>query len=281
MVLTITPLSPALGAEARGIDLRRPPDAETLARLNRAILDHIVLVIREQAFAPAEFLAAARLFGEPMRQHYSQYHMDGFPDISVLSSREVERRPDGRPHLQGTECWHTDHTNRPEPPKLTVLYALSLPSRGGDTSFANMRLAYEALPEGDKRAYAGLKTVNALEAHVGRSETPTRAADKARYADRAVHPLVRTHPENRTKALYFHPTKTERLDGMTPQASHAFIDELLQRVIRPDIVYRHKWRVGDMLLCDNRSALHRAHADYDPDQGRVLHRIILKGDKPF
>lgn len=281
MALTITPLSPALGAEARGVDLRRPQDAATLARLKQAILDHIVLVVRGQRFSPAEFLAAAQFFGEPMRQHYSQYQLQGFADINVLSSREAERRPDGRPFLQGTECWHTDHTNRPEPPKLTVLYALNLPSQGGDTSFANMRLAYEALPDSEKRAYAELKTVNALETYVGRSEAPTLEADKARYAERAVHPLVRTHPENRSKALYFHPTKTECLIGMTPQASHAFIDELLGRVIRPEIVYRHKWQVGDMLFCDNRSALHQAHADYDPDEGRVLHRIILKGDKPF
>lgn len=281
MALRIRPLSPALGAEAIGLDLRRPQDARTLERLREAIRDHIVLVVREQQFTPGEFLAAARLFGEPMRQHYSQYHLDGVPDIGVLSSRDVERRADGRPHLQGTECWHTDHTNRPEPPKLTVLYALRLPSSGGDTSFANMRRAYEALPEEEKQAYAKLKTVNALEAYVGRSDTPTREADKARYAERAVHPLVRTHPENRTKALYFHPTKTQRLVGMTSEASHAFIDGLLERVIQPEIVYRHKWRVGDMLFCDNRSALHRAHADYDPEEGRLLHRIILKGDKPF
>lgn len=281
MALKITPLSAALGAEATGVDLREPQDAATLRRLEEAILEHIVLVIRDQRFTPAEYLAAARLFGEPMRQHYSQYQMDGFPDINLLSSRDVERRPDGRPHLQGTECWHTDHTNRAEPPKLTVLFALRLPSKGGDTSFANMRLAYKALPDDDKKAYAGLRTVNALEVFVGRSDAPTLEIDKARYAERAVHPLVRTHPENHTKALYFHPTKTECVTGMSREQSHAFIDELLERVIRPQIVYRHKWRVGDMLLCDNRSALHRAHADYDPEEGRLLHRIILKGDRPF
>lgn len=281
MGLTITPLGAALGAEATGIDLTRPQDAAILARLNQAILEHIVLVVREQRFGPADYLAAARLFGEPMRQHYSQYHMDGFPDINVLSSRDAERDAGGRRHLQGTECWHTDHTNRAEPPKLTVLYAVALPSRGGDTSFANMRRAYQALPAQDRRRYGALRTVNALEAHTGLSAAPTREADKRRYAARAVHPLVRTHPETAEKALYFHPTKTERIEGMTPEASHAFIDDLLARIIRPEIVYRHKWRLGDMLLCDNRAALHLAHDDYDPEEGRVMHRIILKGDRPF
>jgi taurine dioxygenase len=281
VTLSITPLGPALGAAAEGIDLRQPLDQATLAQLKQALLDRVVLVIRGQRFTPAEYLAAARLFGEPMRQHYSQYHLPGFPDINALSSRDAERRPDGSRYLQGTECWHTDHTNRLEPPKLTVLHALALPPEGGDTSFANMRLAYEALPEADKRAFAKLETVNALENKAGVTSVPSRAEDEALYADMAVHPLVRTHPENATKALYFHPTKTVSLTGMAPAESRAFIERLLERAIRPEIVYRHKWRIGDMLLCDNRSALHRAHDDYDADAGRLLHRIILKGDRPF
>jgi alpha-ketoglutarate-dependent taurine dioxygenase len=281
MSLSITPLGSALGAAVKGIDLREPQDAATLERLNQALLDHIVLVIRGQRFTPAEYLAAARLFGEPMRQHYSQYQLPGFELINVLSSREAERRPDGSAYLQGTECWHTDHTNRLEPPKLTVLYALALPPVGGDTSFANMRLAYDMLDEDQKQAYGALRTVNALENRAGVTTVPARDSDVALFAEEIEHPLVRRHPENGSKALYFHPTKTVRLVGMQPVESHDFIERLLGRVIRPEIVYRHRWRVGDMLLCDNRSALHRAHGDYDPDAGRLLHRIILKGDRPF
>jgi len=281
MALSIAPLGSALGAAAEGIDLTQTLDAATLQRLYRALLDRIVLVIRGQRFTPAQFLAAARLFGEPMRQHYSQYQLPGFELINVLSSRDAERRPDGSAYLQGTECWHTDHTNRLEPPKLTVLYALALPPTGGDTSFANMRLAYDALDATEQRAYAALRTVNALENRAGVTTVPTRETDAALFADEVEHPLVRTHPENGTKALYFHPTKTVRLTGMTPAESQDFIERLLRRAIRPEIVYRHKWRLGDMLLCDNRAALHRAHDDYDPDTGRLLHRIILKGDRPF
>jgi taurine dioxygenase len=99
-------------------------------------------------------------------------------------------------------------------------------------------------------------------------------------APHAIHPLVRTHPENGTKALYFHPTKTERILGMEREESRAFIDDLLDRIIRPEIVYRHKWRIGDMVVFDNRAALHLAHADYDPEEGRLLHRAIVKGDRP-
>ena len=280
MSLSIRPLSDALGAEAVGVDLRACPGTETVEKLRQAILDHIVLVIRDQSFTPAQYLDAARLFGAPMRQHYSQYLMDEHPEIAVLSSRDAERQADGRRHLLGTQCWHTDHTNHAEPPKLTVLYAVSMPASGGDTSFANMRTAYAALPDAEKNRFGELKTVNVLDHLVGLSDVPTRTIDKSRYADSATHPLVRTYPENGTKALYFHPTKTERLVGMEANDSHKFVDDLLNRILRSEIIYRHKWRVGDMLLCDNRSALHRAHEDYDPDEGRIVHRVILKGDRP-
>lgn len=275
MPLSIRPLADNLGAEATGVDLRRPLAPEDREALNRALVDNVVLVIRDQSFTPHEYMAAARNFGTPMDQHYSQFNMPDLPQLSVLSSRDSERDADGKVHLRGTECWHTDHTNRERPPKITMLYAVRMPSKGGDTSFADMRAAYRALPDELKRRVEGMKTVNTLDRHARALD-----ADKEKYAAGHVHPMVRTHPESGVKALYFHPTKTERIVGMEPDESQAFIDDLLERIIRPEIVYRHKWRVGDMLLCDNRQALHVAHADYDPDEGRLVYRIILEGDRP-
>ncbi len=280
MSVAITPLSPALGAEATGIDLAEAPDAASIGALRQALLDHLVLVVRDQSFTPEQYLRAVGHFGTPMRQHYSQYLMAEHPDIGVLDSRTSETEASGRRHLLGTGTWHTDHTNHAEPPKLTVLYALRMPSTGGDTSFANMRKAYDSLPEARRAEFARLRTVNTLDAHAGRSEVPTREADKVRHAQRVLHPLIRTHPENGTKSVYFHPTKTERIEGWEQAESHAFVDDLVADLIRPEIVYRHKWRVGDLLLCDNRSTMHVAHRDYDPDEGRVVHRVILKGDRP-
>jgi alpha-ketoglutarate-dependent taurine dioxygenase len=273
--LSIKPITQAIGAEVTGIDLGGPVDAATAAALNRALADHSLLVIRGQTLSPAQFMAASGIFGRSMPQHYSQFNMPGFPDIGVLSSRDSDRRPDGSYILRGAECWHTDHTNRERPPKATILYAIALPSKGGDTSFASMRAAYAALPAEDQRRFAAMKTVNRLDRH-----NTARPEDKAKYDVGIVHPLVRTHPDNGSKALYFHPTKTERIVGMEPAESLALIDALLERIIRPDIVYRHRWRVGDMVVCDNRAALHQAHADYDPAEGRLLHRIIVEGDRP-
>jgi alpha-ketoglutarate-dependent taurine dioxygenase len=272
---TVTPLGAAIGAEITGLDLSRPVDAATRKALNEALADHTVVVFPGQTLSPARLMAASTIFGPSMPQHYSQFNMPDFPDIGILSSVDTDRRPDGSPILRGTECWHTDHTNRERPPKATILHALSLPSRGGDTSFASMRAAYAALPAAEKERFAGMRTVNRLD-----RDNTARDEDRAKYDVGVVHPLVRTHPDNGTRALYFHPTKTDRIVGMEPAESIAFLDALLERVIRPEIVYRHRWRVGDLLVCDNRAALHRAHADYDPAEGRLLHRVIVEGDRP-
>jgi taurine dioxygenase len=272
---TITPLGAAIGAEIRGIDLRDPVDAATRDALDRALADHSVLVLPDQTLSPAQLMTASAIFGPSMPQHYSQFNMPDFPHIGVLSSRDTDRRPDGTPILRGTECWHTDHTNRERPPKATILYALRLPSTGGDTSFASMRAAYAALPDEEKARLSEMRTVNRLD-----RDNTARTEDRAKYDIGIVHPLVRTHPDNGTKALYFHPTKTDHIVGMSAEDSIAFLDALLARIIRADVVYRHRWRVGDLLVCDNRAALHQAHADYDPTEGRLLHRVIVEGDRP-
>jgi alpha-ketoglutarate-dependent taurine dioxygenase len=266
MALTITPLSDRIGAEVTGIDLKQPVDDQTARQLNQALVDHVAVVIRDQQLTPAEYLEAVRVFGEPMRQHYSQYNMEEFPNVGVISHRNGQRPASG---------WHTDHTNHERPPKATVLYAVSVPSQGGNTSVANMRAAYAALPGDMKQRLQGLKTVNTLDAHI-----QARPEDVQRSGTPVCHPLVRTHPENGTQALYFHPTKTQYIEGMTPEASQAFLQHLLDTAIRPEFVYQHQWRVGDLLIFDNRCAVHKAHDDYDRRESRLLYRIILQGDRP-
>lgn len=267
MALTITPLRNHIGAEVTGIDLKHPVDAASARRLHQVLADRIVLVIRNQQFTPAEYLEAVRVFGEPMRQHYTQYNMADFPNIGIISHRNGQRPASG---------WHTDHTNHERPPKATVLYGASVPGKGGNTSIANMRAGYAALPDDLKQRLEGLKTVNSLD---GYTEVPPE--ESQRYGIAPVrHPLVRTHPDNGTKALYFHPTKTQYIEGMTPEASQRLLQQLLDRAIRPEFVYRHAWRVGDMVIFDNRCAVHKAHDDYDRREYRLLYRIILQGDRP-
>src|SRR3954451_2523021 len=140
--ITIKPLHPALGAEVAGVDLSRSIDAPTREALSRALAEHLALVFRDQSLTPEQYLDAASAFGPPMRQHYSQHHMPGYPDIGMIWHRNGQRP---------AERWHTDHTNRERPPAATILYGVEIPSKGGGTSVATMRAAYAALPEAEQR----------------------------------------------------------------------------------------------------------------------------------
>lgn len=264
--LVLRTLHPALGAEVSGVDLAAPVTETTRAALERALADHLVLVFRDQAFTPAQYLRAAQLFGPPMRQHYSQHNMADFPDIGV-----VEPAPGRR----GAEQWHTDHTNRERPPLATLLYGVAVPSARGNTSIANMRAAYAGLPDAEQRRLAGLRTLNRLD----RDRNDVRADDRAKYDAPIAHPLVRTHPVHGSKAIYFHIGKGQ-VEGMAPDASETFLGDLLARAVRPELVYHHAWRRGDLVVIDNRATMHRANSDHDPGEPRTLWRIIVEGDRP-
>ena len=274
--LAITPLSDALGAEVTGIDMREPVDKADVAKMEQALTERLVLVIRDQKFSPDQYLAALRLFGNTMHQHLTGLLMKDHPEIAVLDSRRTKTAPDGVYAPIGSRDWHTDHTNHARPPKITALYAVKLPKSGGDTGFANMQRAYDSLPAEERDALGKLKTVSKIE-----DREYVSAEDRTRYGVPQTHPLIRTHPVSRKKAIYVHPGKLARIEGMEPVESLDYVNGLLDRVITPDVTYRHKWQAGDMLLCDNRAVLHIAHRDYDPAEGRVMHRVLLEGDVPY
>jgi taurine dioxygenase len=265
--MTVTPLHPSLGAEVSGVDLSRDIDGDTRAALSRALAEHLALVFRGQSLAPEQYLAAADAFGPPMRQHYSQHHMPGYPDIGLVWHRNGQRP---------AERWHTDHTNRERPPAATILYGVEIPPAGGGTSVANMRAAYAALPEQERRRLDTLRTVNSLDT----DHIDTRAEDREKYGRPIVHPMVRTHPVHGSRAVFFHVTKAQYIEGMSPEESRAYMEDLIARMIRPEITYHHAWRKGDVLVIDDRATMHRAHGDYDRSQSRVLWRIICEGDRP-
>jgi taurine dioxygenase len=275
--MKVTSLSPNIGAEVTGIDLREPVDEETRRSLNAAVVEHVALVIRDQDFTPAQYLAAVSLFGEPMKQHFTQYALPDCPLVHEVSNRHKDKSGKRVKHGAG---WHTDHTNHVRPPKYTCLYAVALPSSGGDTAVVNMRAGYEALPESLRQKIQGMKTVNVFQGSASAHSGQSADAQAEHSQEPVLQPLVRTNPENGTKALYFHPVKAENIVGMSPAESQALLSELLEHAVRPEFTYRHKWRKGDMLLWDNRSALHRAHFDYDPDEYRLLLRVLVRGELP-
>jgi taurine dioxygenase len=262
----ISPLHPSLGAQVAGVQLSTPIDAPTRLALTRALADHLALVFHDQSLTPAQYLAAASVFGPPMEQHYSQHNMPDFPLIGLIWHRNGQ---------QPAEQWHTDHTNRERPPAATILYGQEVPSAGGGTSVANMRAAYLALSDDERRRLESLTTFNGLDGHAD-----TRDEDREKYGRPIEHPMVRTHPVDGSRAVYFHVSKATHISGMTAEASRVYMRDLLDRMIRPEIVYHHVWRKGDVLVIDDRATMHRAHGDYDRRQSRVLWRIIVEGDRP-
>lgn len=280
--MQITKIKEHIGAIVTDIDLREPIDAATRKQLNDAIIDNVVLVIRGQQFTAAQYQAAAELFGELMEDQNRRYLVDGLPLISVLSNRHKDSNGNQAKVTQNA-TWHTDHTNQERPPKFTMLYPVAVPDKGGATSVCNMRAAYESLPEEWKQRITSMQTANTLVSSarfkVANPDIVRTQQEKA--APPRIQPLVRTHPERGTKAIWFHKGKTECVLGMDPEQTQLFLDELLELALRPEFIYAHEYKLGDMLIVDNRSAMHKAGFDYDHSQHRMLYRILVRGDQPY
>jgi len=279
--MKITKLKEHIGAEVTGIDLREPIDAATRQRLNDAAAEHVALVIRGQKFDAAQYHSAAQLFGELMEDQNRRYLVEGLPLVSVLDNRFTDSKG-GQAKVGKNATWHTDHTNQERPPKFTMLYPVALPDKGGATSVCNMRAAYEALPAVWKQRITGMKTENCL---ISSARFRIAIPDILQEQQQAkvpftIQPLVRTHPERGTKAIWFHKSKTERVIGMEPEETQVFLDELLEIAIKPEFVYAHEYELGDWLIIDNRSAMHKAGHDFDQSQHRRLYRILVRGDRP-
>ena len=236
---TITPLTDHTGVEVIGLDFTQPIDTDNSAVLRRAFAEHHVLVMRDQHFTPDQFKAAAQLFGEIQPHDKKERHVPGHPGVDYVSNDQIEN---GRRIIPG-ETFHTDHSNHPRPPKATMLFAVELPSIGGDTQYVNMHDAYDDLPEDTKQRIDGLKAV-----HVYQSKYSPRPLGQITEESRrnlpppGIHPLVRTHPENGRKALFLNPVRMESIIGLEDSEALALIDELMRHATQIKYEYRHKWR---------------------------------------
>jgi taurine dioxygenase len=274
-MIEVQKIAGAIGAEISGVDLSRELAAETVAAIRRALLDHLVVFFRDQELTPAQYLAFARRFGEPVEYPFVR-GLDGFPMITPVVKLEHETVNFGG-------VWHADTTYLPEPPMATMLYAREVPPYGGDTLFANMYLAYETLSPGMKRVLEGLVGVSDSAKADGSRTREDRIRDRGTAgADRrltALHPAVRTHPETGRKALYVNAAHTVRFTDMTEEESAPLLEFLFRHQIRPEFTCRFRWRRGSLAFWDNRAAQHNAVNDYHGFR-RVMERITLRGDKP-
>jgi taurine dioxygenase len=240
--MKITKLKEQIGAIVTGVDLAVPIDVATQKQLYDAVVENVVLVIRGRShLTPAQLQAAGELFGELMEDQNRRYLVDGFPLISVLDNRHKDSK--GQPaKMAGNATWHTDHTNQERPPKFTMLYAVAVPEKGGETSVCNSRAAYEALPEDLKRKIDGMKTENTIISSARfKNANPDIVKDQLESTKPlTIHPLVRTHPDTGTKAVWFHKSKTETVTGLTPEETQEFLQDLTDRITQPQFCYAHR-----------------------------------------
>lgn len=270
--MTVTPFEPALGAEVRGIDLADGLDRDTFAEVRRAFLAHQVLFFKQQSEIPPNVqVAIGKMFGE-LHMHPAAPQMSGHPEIFEIHVHKDSRIANG-------EFWHSDVSCDEIPPLGTILQLHILPDIGGDTMFANMYAAYEALSAPLKTLVTGLTAVHASE-HVYRGRYSDRGVDDANKAyPEAVHPVVRTHPETGRKALYVNRTFTTRIKELSQEESDAILDLLFTHCEQVNFQIRFRWQRNDVAFWDNRCAMHRAVWDYWPRE-RKGRRVTIKGDRP-
>jgi alpha-ketoglutarate-dependent taurine dioxygenase len=273
--LDIRPIAGTIGAEIHGIDLAHDLGAETMAAIRAAWLEHLVVFFRDQQLSPAQLLAAARRFGEPIEYPFVK-GLEGFPHITPVIKLEHET-------INFGGLWHSDTAYLERPPMATLLLARETPPRGGDTLFANMYLAYQTLSDGLKRLLDGLVAVNSsAKADVTRTREDrirdnAKADAKKEYS--AEHPVVRTHPETGRKALYVNGGHTVRFKDMSAEESAPLLSYLLAHMVRPEFTCRFRWEPGSLALWDNRCTQHNPVNDYHGFR-RVMHRVTLAGDVP-
>lgn len=267
MTLSVKPLDAPLGAEIVGLDVRNIT-AETQKSLHQALLDHHLLVIRNQPTADADLVELGKSFG-PIVKARLVSPLTGRDDIMVISNIREDGKPVGQ-LPDGEMAFHIDQIYRPTPCKAAALHAVEIPKAGGDTMFSNNVRAYEQLPDAMKKRLEGLKATHSF--HYGETlkENRVDSPERPHYT----HPLVRRIPENDKRALALCRLMTDRIEGLPEAESRALIEELCDRVEDASNVYSHEWRVGDILIWDNRCTSH-ARTDFPTTERRLMKRVTI------
>ena len=276
----VIPTGAALGAEVRGVDLRHLDEAG-FNQVVQAWHDHSVVLVRDQRLSDQDLIAFSRRLGDldwaPIQETGRRF-VEGLPEIYIVSNVKVNGEPIGSLG-DGESVWHTDMSYLDVPPKASMLYALEVPPSGGNTSFCTMYGVYEALPPALKDRIAGLKikhdgTYNSG-GYVRQGVTPT---DDPLTSPGSVHPLVCRHPDTGRRMLYLGRRRNAYLVGLGLAESEALLNELWAFVDRSEFAWEHVWRVGDLVLWDNRCTMHRRDA-FDPNSRRIMHRTQVKGEQ--
>jgi len=271
-----------MGAEITGLDLARPLDDAAFAAVRRAFLDSEgVLVFRDQQMTPEQHIGFSRRFGPLMIHVLRQFLLPGHPEILLVSNVIENGKPIGLG--DAGRYWHSDLSYAAEPSLGSLLHAQQIPAEGGDTSFANMYAAYEALPVDIKRQIEGTRALHSYrksyERMAGSTWRPPLTEAQKEEVQAVLHPVVRTHPETGRKALFVNEGFTVRIQDMPDGESDALLDFLFAHSTESRFRYRHVWHDHDLVFWDNRCAIHLAHG-CPPELRRHMHRTTVQGDVP-
>lgn len=279
--LQVRKLAPALGAEVRGIDMRKPLDAATSRELHDAWMEHLVLVFPGQHVTDREHVAFTRYFGEPEIFHQKIIRSERVAEIFRVSNVDENGvlMPPDHPVAQQValaQHWHTDSSYRTVPCTGALLHGIEVSRTGGETQFTNMYMAYDALSESSKKQIEGRKARHDFAfLHTQANLKPLTEEEKA--AMPAIwHPMVRKHPVTGRKSLYISPIYNDEVEGMSPEESRNLIAELTRISEDPRFVYTHRWETDDVLMWDNRCTMHQV-TPFDPRERRVMHRTTIVG----
>ena len=265
------PASQQFGVEFYNVDLTRATDQE-LQTIVQAQNEHGVIFFRDQKLTPAQHLAFSKRCGNVVLNHFFET-VDGHGEIAM-----VRKEPKHATVVGG--AWHTDHSYEPEPAKGSILLGRQVPSSGGDTMFANMYAAYEALPNELKPILEEMRAIHSIahkyEAAVVQNKDDRFPNGSARDVSTAVHPVVIVHPDSGKKALFVNPDLTTHFEGWTKEQSAPLLKYLFEHSTRDEFVMRFQWKVGSIAFWDNRATMHCACNDY-PTETRIMHRVTLQG----
>lgn len=271
-------LSGVMGAEVRGLDLARL-DAEAFQALREAFNRYLLLVFPAQDLDEAGLVAFSRRFGKLQVHVLDQYRHPRHAEIYVLSNVGPDGRTTGAHPDRGTLVWHSDLSFQARPAAATILYGIEVPREGGDTLYADMYAAYDALDDGMKRRLQGMQAVHDLDVSRRRAGEPPMSERQRAEAPPVAHPVVRTHPETGRKLLYIS-RHVSHFRGMPREESDALLERLMAHATEARFVFRHRWGRRDVVMWDNRCTMHCA-TPYDAGaERRVIHRTVVKGDAP-
>jgi taurine dioxygenase len=298
-MLSIKRAGKHLGAEISGVDLSQPLDDDTFARIADAFFDNEVAFFRDQRLTPAQQIDFTRRFGILEQHVRKESRLQGAPEILVISNL-LDDKGNAIGSQDAGRFWHSDLSYKTEPSMLSALYALEVPVKDGrvlgDTSFASTTAAYDALPNAMKERLRGTKNVHSYRAY--RNKNAQAQKDELARGGRVIQehmpteeqlksvpdietPVVRTHPVTKRKGLFINEAHTSKMAGMPEAEGDALLAELYAHIVKPEFIYRHSWRPGDLLMWDNCAVQHKATFDYDLPLRRLMHRTTVRGSVPY